>query len=44
MTGDQEKLELFLNSLSGEIVTIIPNVTLVPATYVDFVLVIEMVK
>ena len=28
MTKDQGKLELFLNSLEGEIVAIIPNVTL----------------
>lgn len=41
MTKDQDKLELFLNSLDGEVVAIIPNVTPVPANYVDFVLVVE---
>lgn len=41
MTQDQMKLEQFLNSLEGEVVAIIPNVTPVPATYVDFVLVVE---
>lgn len=41
MTKDQDKLELFLNSLEGEVVAIIPNVTPVPSTYVDFVLVVE---
>jgi hypothetical protein len=41
MTRDQEKLEKFLNSLMGEVVAIIPNVTPVPSTYVDFVLIIE---
>ena len=43
MTKDQDKLELFLNSLEGEVVAIIPNVTPVPATYVDFVLIVEKV-
>ena len=32
MTGDQIKLEQFLNSLEGEIITIIPNVTWFPKT------------
>lgn len=41
MTADQQKLELFLNNLEGEIVAIIPNVTPVPATFVNFVLVVE---
>jgi hypothetical protein len=41
MTRDQSKLEQFLNSLEGEIVAIIPNVTPVPATYVDFLLIVE---
>ena len=36
MTRDQSKLEQFLNSLKGEAVAIIPNVTPVPATFVDF--------
>jgi len=44
MTEDQDKLELFLNSLEGEIMAIIPNVTTTMyITYVDFVLVIEKV-
>jgi hypothetical protein len=41
MTRDQHKLEDFLNSLEGDVVAIIPNVTPVPATYVDFVLIVE---
>ena len=41
MTQDQHKLEQFLNTLEGEVVAIIPNVTPVPATFVDFVLIIE---
>lgn len=41
MTSDQQKLEKFLNSLEGEVVSIIPNVTPVPATYVNFLLVVE---
>ena len=41
MTRDQSKLEQFLNSLDGEIVAIIPNVTPIPATYVDFLLIVE---
>jgi hypothetical protein len=43
MTADQTKLEQFLNSLEGEVVAIIPNVTPVPATYVNFVLIVEKV-
>ena len=43
MTSDQIKLEQFLNSLEGEIVAIIPNVTPFPATYVNFVLIVEKV-
>ena len=43
MTTDQSKLEQFLNSLQGEIVAIIPNVTPVPATFVNFVLIVEKV-
>lgn len=43
MTRDHSKLEQFLNSLEGEIVAIIPNVTIqvmwVPQ--VDFVLIVE---
>ena len=41
MTRDQSRLEQFLNSLEGEIVAIIPNVTPVPATFVDFLLIVE---
>ena len=45
MTKDQDKLELFLNSLEGEIVAIIPNVTLgvLWAHKVDFLLIVEKV-
>jgi hypothetical protein len=39
MTADQSKLEQFLNSLKGEIIAVIPNVTWFPsATHVDFLL------
>jgi len=43
MTRDQGRLEQFLNSLEGEVVAIIPNVTPVPATFVDFLLIVEKV-
>lgn len=43
MTRDQHKLEDFLNKLEGELVAIIPNVTPMPATYVDFVLIVERI-
>ena len=43
MTADQTKLEQFLNSLEGEVVAIIPNVTPIPATFVDFLLIVEKV-
>jgi hypothetical protein len=45
MTADQGKLEQFLNSLEGEIVAIIPNVTvhIFWAHRVDFVLIVEKV-
>ncbi len=43
MTRDQERLEQFLNSLEGEVAAIIPNVTPMPATYVDFLLIVEKV-
>lgn len=43
MTSDHSKLEQFLNNLEGEIVAIIPNVTIqvmwIPR--VDFVLIVE---
>jgi hypothetical protein len=41
MTSDQSKLEQFLNSLEGEVVSIIPNVTWAPKTQVDFLLIVE---
>jgi hypothetical protein len=44
MTRDHRKLEQFLNSLDGEVVAIIPNVTPLPATYVDFLLIVEKVS
>ena len=43
MTRDQLKLEQFLNNLEGEVIAIIPNVTPVPATLVNFVLIVEKV-
>jgi hypothetical protein len=47
MTSDQSRLEQFLNSLEGEIVAIIPNVTHAPFTWsarVDFLLIVEKVN
>jgi hypothetical protein len=44
MTKDRAQLEKFLNSLSGEVVAIIPNVAPVPFTFhvkVDFLLIVE---
>ena len=43
MTQDQAKLEKFLNELKGEVVAIVPNVTLhvLWAQKVDFLLIIE---
>jgi hypothetical protein len=43
MTAEQSKLEQFLNSLEGEIVAIIPNVTIgaMWAHRVDFLLIVE---
>lgn len=47
MTVDQSKLEEFLNSLEGEVVTIIPNVTgyvsAIQTASVDFLLIVEKV-
>ena len=43
MTDDQSKLEQFLNSLEGEIISIVPNVTWIPKVQVDFVLIVEKV-
>lgn len=44
MTKDQRELERFLNGLEGEVVAIIPNITPVPATFVDFLLVVEKLE
>ena len=46
MTADQSVLEKFLNSLQGEIVAIIPNVTLsfFWVHKVDFLLIVEKVS
>jgi hypothetical protein len=43
MTTDQRELEQFLNNLQGEVIAIVPNVTLaLPwAHRVDFVLIVE---
>jgi hypothetical protein len=44
MSRDQDHLERFLDTLEGEIIAIIPNVTFIPvifASKVDFVLIIE---
>ena len=44
MTQDQSRLEEFLNSLSGEVVSIIPNVAPVLFSlhaHVDFLLIVE---
>jgi len=48
MEQDQRKLEQFLNSLEGEVVTIIPNVKptflgMGATAIVDFVLIVERV-
>jgi hypothetical protein len=45
MTSDQSKLEQFLNSLEGEIIAIIPNVTrwFFWMHRVDFLLIVEKV-
>ncbi len=45
MTSDQGKLEQFLNNLEGEIVAIIPNVTMGPFWIhrVNFLLIVEKV-
>jgi len=48
MTEDQSKLEQFLNSLEGEVVTIIPNVKptfqgMGATAKVDFLLIVEKV-
>lgn len=45
MTSDQGRLEQFLNGLEGEIIAVIPNITLgfLWAHRVDFVMIIEKV-
>lgn len=44
MTKDQTKLEQFLNSLEGEVVAIIPNITLgITAPHIDFLLIVEKI-
>jgi hypothetical protein len=45
MTTDHSKLEQFLNGLKGQVVAVVPNVTLgfFWAHRVDFVLVVEKV-
>ena len=46
MTSEQGKLEQFLNSLEGEVVAIIPNVTPFAFSlhaHVDFLLIVEKV-
>lgn len=46
MTSDQSRLEQFLNSLDGEVIAIIPNVTInfLWVHYVDFVLIVEKIS
>ncbi len=46
MTTDQSKLEQFLDNLRGEVVAIIPNVTLKAfwVHQVDFVLIVEKLE
>ena len=43
MTTDQSKLEQFLNSLEGQVIAIVPNVTIwfFWAHRVDFLLIVE---
>lgn len=43
MTKDQARLEQFLNGLEGEVVAIVPNVTVKPfwVHQVDFLLLVE---
>ena len=43
MTRDQHSLEQFLNELEGEVVSIIPNVTVRPfwIHQIDFLLILE---
>ena len=43
MTEDQRKLEEFLNSLEGEVISIIPNVCHIGFVHVDFILIVEKI-
>ena len=45
MTGDQSKLEQFLNNLEGEVIAIVPNIAIAYlwAHRVDFLLIVEKV-
>jgi len=43
MTEDQRKLEEFLNSLEGELISIIPNVCHIGFVHVDFILIVEKI-
>ena len=46
MSEDQIILERFINSLEGEVISIIPNVTYVPillASKIDFLFIVEKV-
>ena len=47
MTSDQAKLEQFLNSLEGDVIAIIPNVTVtafILTSRVDFLLIVEKIS
>lgn len=47
MSEDQIILERFINSLEGEVISIIPNVTYVPillASKIDFLFIVEKVE
>jgi hypothetical protein len=47
MAKDQLNLERFLNSLEGEVISIIPNVTFIPvllASKVNFLFIVEKVS
>jgi hypothetical protein len=46
MTQDKDKLEQFLNSLEGEVVSIVPNVAPAPLSLhaeIDFLLIVEKI-
>nr|MBN1228934.1 hypothetical protein [Anaerolineae bacterium] len=44
MTRDGQRLEQYLNNLEGDVVAVIPNVTPFPATFVNFVLIVEKTR